>query len=394
MRFPLVIALVLVVVNFLVDLYIYCALHSYSRRPLWRRIHLWSSVALFAAVVLVIVLPKRGGSDASLQTVMWTLFAYLSVYIPKYIFVIFDALSRIPFLWHSKRWAWMSWAGLWVGVAVFIAMWWGALFDRYRIDVNNVTVEIATLPTGLEGLTIAQISDLHVGTFGADTTFVSKLVDRINSLHPDVIVFTGDIVNRRSEELARFMPTLSRLSAPLGVYSILGNHDYGDYSTWPSPEAKEQNMADLKDMQRRMGWTMLNNDSRWLRVNGDSLALIGVENIGDPPFPVYGSLSQAYPAIDDANIKVLLSHNPAHWDTEIADNPNSNIALTLSGHTHAMQIKVLGWSPAVFRYKKWGGMYADNQGQKLYVNIGAGEVGFPARIGAEPEITLFTLKSK
>lgn len=394
MRFPLVIALVLVVVNILVDLYIYCALHSYSKRPLWRRIHLWSSVALFAAVVLVIVLPKRGGSDASLQTVMWTLFAYLSVYIPKYIFVIFDALSRIPFIWHSKRWAWMSWAGLWGGVAVFIAMWWGALFDRYRIDVNNVTVEIATLPTGLEGLTIAQISDLHVGTFGADTTFVSKLVDRINSLHPDVIVFTGDIVNRRSEELARFMPTLSRLSAPLGVYSILGNHDYGDYSTWPSPEAKEQNMADLKDMQRRMGWAMLNNDSRWLRVNGDSLALIGVENIGDPPFPVYGSLSQAYPAIDDANIKVLLSHNPAHWDTEIADNPNSNIALTLSGHTHAMQIKVLGWSPAVFRYKKWGGMYADNQGQKLYVNIGAGEVGFPARIGAEPEITLFTLKSK
>lgn len=394
MRFPLLVALVLVAVNFLVDLYIYCALHSYCKKPLWRRVHLWSAVALFVAVVVTIALPKRGGSDATLQAVMWMLYAYLSVYIPKYIFVIFDVLSRLPFLWRSKRWAWMSWTGLWLGVAACIAMWWGAIFDRYRIDVNSEQVEIAGLPQGLDGLTIAQISDLHVGTFGHDTAFVSRLVDHVNSLHPDVIVFTGDIVNRRSEELAPFMAPLSRLNAPMGVYSILGNHDYGDYSSWPSKEAKDKNLADLKQMQGDMGWKMLNNSSEWLRMRGDSMALIGVENIGDPPFAVYGSLSKAYPTIGDSHAKVLLTHNPAHWDMEIAGKQNSNIALTLSGHTHAMQVEVLGWSPAVFRYKNWGGMYADSLGQKLYVNIGAGEVGFPARIGAEPEITLFTLKSK
>lgn len=394
MRFPLVVALVLLLVNILVDLYIYCALHSYYKRPLWRRIHLWTSVALFASLVVAIALPKRGGSDGTLHAVMWILYVYLSVYIPKYIFVIFDILSRIPFLWHSKRWAWMSWTGFWLGVATCAAMWWGALFDRYQIEVNHEDVDIVELPDGLDGITIAQISDLHVGTFGSDTAFVSKLVDRVNSLHPDVIVFTGDIVNRRSEELLPFMPVLSRLNAPLGVFSILGNHDYGDYSTWPSDATKQKNLADLKDMQRRMGWIMLNNSHQWLKMHGDSLAIIGVENIGDPPFGRHGSLTDAYAEIGDSNAKVLLTHNPAHWDMEIADKPASNVALTLAGHTHAMQMEVLGWSPAVFRYKKWGGMYSDKRQQKLYVNIGAGEVGFPARIGAEPEITLFTLKRK
>lgn len=394
MRFPLAFALVLLVVNFLVDLYIYCALHSYFKRPLLRRVHLWSSVSLFTAVIVAIALPKRSGDDAMLQTVMWILYAYMSVYIPKYIFVIFDALSRLPFLWRSRRWVWMSWAGFWLGVFTCAAMWWGAAFDRYRIDVRPVEVEIKGMPDAFDGLTIAQISDLHVGTFGTDTAFVSRLVDQVNALNPDVIVFTGDIVNRRTEELRPFTAPLSRLRAKMGVYSILGNHDYGDYSNWPSNKAKADNLAELKDMQGRMGWRMLNNAHTWLRLSSDSIALIGVENIGDPPFRVYGSLSKAYSNIADSNTKVLLSHNPAHWDMDIADKPGSNIALTLSGHTHAMQVEVLGWSPAVFRYKRWGGLYSDDREQKLYVNIGAGEVGFPARLGAEPEITFFTLKAK
>lgn len=178
---------------------------------------------------------------------------------------------------------------------------------------------------------------------------------------------------------------------------MLGNHDYGDYMDWPDARAKEENLDLLKALQARMGWKMLNNATDTLRsAAGDSVMLIGVENVGDPPFRTYGDLDAAYPGdLVDPNVKILLSHNPAHWTDDIQDAPDKNIALTLSGHTHAMQIRVLGMSPSRFRYPTWGGLYADSDNaHKLYVNIGLGEVAFPARIGATPEITLITLRRK
>lgn len=391
MRFPLLPALILLCVNVLIDLYIYCALHSYFRSRFWRRLQAVTAVIFNLALIMIIILPKRVGGDAILAAVMWILYGYLSIYVPKLLWVLSDVLSRLPMLWRAHRWKWMSVMGAVAGLALCIVMWWGALYNRFQIKIVEQTVAIERLPSNFDGLRIAQISDLHVGTFGGDTAFVSQLVDEINSLKPDVIVFTGDIVNRRAEELKPFSSVLSRLKAPLGTYSVMGNHDYGDYYQWRNRNERLRNERALKSMQQRMGWQMLNNSTQWLRLGSDSIALIGVENVGDPPFRTYGDLHKAYRHTDDNNVKVLLSHNPAHWSDDIADKDDMNIDLTLSGHTHAMQIEALGWSPAVWRYPAWGGMYQDTKGRKLYVNIGAGTVGFPARIGATPEITLFTL---
>ncbi len=392
MRFLLVPALVALVVNVLLDLYIYCALLSYSRSRVWAKIQAWSALLFNSALIVAICLPKRTGNDGDLMAVMWILYSYLSIYVPKLLFVIFDVLSRLPFLWHKHRWVWMSWTGFVLGILVFVTMWWGALINRYRIQVKEETIEIAHLPQSFNGLKVAQISDLHVGSYGGNTDFVERLVENVNSLHPDVIVFTGDLVNRHSDEALPYMEILSQLNAPMGVFSIMGNHDYGDYYEWPTEDAHKKDVAKMKKRQGDLGWKMLNNAYAWLRQESDSIALIGVENVGDPPFHTYGSLKDAYPNLNDGNIKILLSHNPAHWESEIEDNVNSNVHLTLSGHTHAMQMEAFGISPAALRYRNWGGLYKDKKGQQLYVNIGAGEVGFPSRIGATPEITLFTLK--
>lgn len=393
MRLPLLPLIILLAFNALVDGYIYMALHSYLRRRVWSTIHAWSSVVLAIALVVVMLLPVRGGDNNMLLTIMWMLFAYLSIYIAKIIFVISDILSRIPLIFRRKRARWLTSAGAVLGVVVFGSMWWGALLNRYNIETRHVTVRDETLPKGLDGLRIAQISDLHVGTYGDNTAFMQELVDSINALHPDVIVFTGDIVNRRSDELKPFVGTLCQLRAPLGVYGVLGNHDYGDYCNWPSEEAKAADYTHLNEMLASMNWKMLNNSHVFLKQASDSLVLIGVENVGDPPFRTYGDLKKAYPTPSDSRFKVLLSHNPAHWDMDIQDVDSMNIALTLSGHTHAMQIEMADISPAALRYKHWGGLYEDGNHRRLYVNVGAGTVGFPARIGANPEITLITLKS-
>lgn len=386
--------LTLLVFNGLVDWYIYRQLQrrSFNRKVL-SRIQKWTALAFAALLLAAMIVPARSGSSDELVVKMWLLFAYFSIYIPKFIAGVFDIIGGLPRLWHKGRIPGMAWTGVVLAVVVFVCFWWGALVTRYDIDKKDVEVSVKGLPDAFDGYRVAQFSDLHVGTFGTDTAFVSKLVDEINALRPDAIVFTGDIVNRQSDEIHPFVKTLSRLEAPGGVYAILGNHDYGDYREWDSPEAKAANMEELYDAYRRAGIRLLLNETEWLRRGNDSIALIGVENIGDAPFPVYGSLSKAYPALDDSVAKILLTHNPAHWVDSIRDNDNLNVALSLAGHTHAMQVEVFGVSPASMRYETWGGMYADPAGKrKLYVNIGAGEVGVPMRIGATPEITLLTLR--
>ena len=393
MRLPIVMILAVLVVNTAVDYYIWRSLRRYSKGRLWPRIYLVFAALCLALLVATAVMPYRSGGESVLLATMWMLFIFIAIFIAKAVFVIFDLLSRIPGLFHKPFFRPLSWFGAFMAVLVFAAMLWGALRGRFNLDVRKVEIASPKVPLGFDGFTIAQISDLHVGTFGNDTTFLCDLVGEINSLHPDLVVFTGDIVNRRTVELEPFVNVLSRISAPYGVYSILGNHDYGDYTEWPTKQTKAENMQLLKDLQRRMGWKMLNNAHDTLVAHGDTLMLIGVENIGDPPFPVYGSLAEAYPAgVSDRHAKVLLSHNPAHWDSDIQDSDSTNILLTLAGHTHAMQITMLGTSPAAWRYHHWGGLYTDKKGQNLYVNIGAGTVGFPARVGATPEITLFTLR--
>jgi len=395
MRAPLFALMILLTVNLLIDWYIWHQAKNRCHSGIWSRIQLYSAVFLTLSMIAEMILPARRGGDSTLLGKMWLLFAYLSVYLPKYIAVAFDLIGSIPRLWKKHRIKFLTKTGIALGIVVFGAFWWGAAINRFRIQVKEVTVGIDGLPASFDGFTIAQFSDLHTGTFMNDTTFVHKLVTRINRLHPDVIVFTGDIVNRESSEMLPFVETLSRLHAPEGVYAILGNHDYGDYRHWRSPSDKRRNMEMLFDAFSRTGIRLLCNTTQWLHTPSDSIALIGVENIGDPPFRTYGSLHASYPALGDSITKVLLSHNPQHWADSICGNRDMNIALTLSGHTHAMQIELADISPAAMRYKTWGGLYADaDSTHQLYVNIGAGTVGLPARIGATPEVTLITLRRR
>lgn len=381
------------VVNIFVDCYIWRRITAVARRRFWGVAYAWSSLLCLLFLVVTVCLPRRSGSDSMLVSIMWMLYAYFTVYIPKYIYCIISFIDYLPRIWSRRKWCWASVTGVVVAVAVFFIMWWAALINRTAIDVRYVDVEVDGLPEQFDGYRIAQFSDFHVGSYGSDTTFVSEVVDTLNGIGVDAIMFTGDIVNRHTEELVPFVKTLSRLTAPDGVYSVLGNHDYGDYCEWESDAAKSANMDQMYRLNDEMGWRLLNNETEFIYRGGDSIAIVGVENWGDPPFTVYGDLDKAYPNQSDSTFKVLLTHNPAHWVEHIADNDTVNIGLSLSGHTHAMQMEVGGVSPAAWRYPTWGGLYDDKSGNhKLYVNIGMGTVAIPARIGATPEITVITLK--
>lgn len=394
MRIPLLFLITVIVLSLLVDGYIYIMVRRRCVSKVPARLQLVSAVLLYMALIVGVSMPRRSGDDGSLLFIMWVLFGYMTFIMPKLVFVVVDAVALLPVLWHGRRWRWLSLTGGVIAIVAFLAMWWGALVNRFRVDVREVDFEFPHLPAAFDGFKIVQISDLHVGTYGDDDRFVRKLVGVINGLHPDAVMFTGDIVNRHSSELIPFVDALSGIEAPYGVFSILGNHDYGDYADWPSEADKAADVAALCAMQESMGWKLLLNQTEFIHSGRDSIAVIGVENIGDPPFRIYGSLHKAYPAVGDSVSKILLSHNPAHWTDSIAGHDDVNIALTLSGHTHAMQIEVAGMSPAALRYATWGGMYGDEAGRHaLYVNIGAGTVGMPMRLGATPEITLITLKA-
>ncbi|MCM1152716.1 MAG: metallophosphoesterase [Muribaculum sp.] len=392
------------VISILLDWIIWLDFKKFAHFKISSKIYAFSSVICWIFLTVTLCMPRRD-VDEGISTIMWMLYAYLSIYISKLVYVICSLVGRIPVIWKRPRINSGLWAGLPLGFLTFIMIWWGALVGRYEIRVNEVTIDSPKVPKAFNGYRIVQFSDSHVGTWGSDTTFVAQLVDSINSIKPDLIVFTGDIVNRETSEILPFVNTLSRLRAKDGVYSILGNHDYGDYITWQFPEQRIANNKRLAEIQAKMGWTLLNNKNIPLIHHNDTIMLIGVENWGEPPFHQYGDLNKAYPSSPDScfnqnddRFKILLTHNPEHWRQEVSKN--TNIDLSLSGHTHAMQFMVtIGkyrWSPAQYRYKQWGGLYEktakDGTPIRIYVNIGNGEVGLPFRIGATPEITVLTLR--
>lgn len=393
MRLPIIPLAILILLVLCVDAYMYLAAKRRCRTVVPAKIQLYSALLIYVALGVTLCLPMRSGDSSMLRLKMWLLFGFLTIEIPKILFVIIDLVASVPRAFHGKRNKWISLVGGILSVVLFGALWWGALINRYSIDVNSVEIKMPILPRAFDGYRIVQISDLHVGTYGNDESFVNSLVNKVNSLEPDLIVFTGDILNRRTDEILPFVGSLSELYAPDGVISILGNHDYGDYYNWDSDAEKNKSLELLKTIQKDMGWNLLLNGYHTIRRGSAEIVVIGVENIGDPPFAVYGDLVKSYPDLSDTKTKILLTHNPAHWDTEVANKDSVNIALTLSGHTHAMQVELLGLSPAAWRYKQWGGLYKDEYGRhSLYVNIGAGTVGVPMRLGATPEITLITLR--
>lgn len=267
--------------------------------------------------------------------------------------------------------------------------------NRYNYQVRRVKLKFDNLPNAFKGTRIVQISDIHSGSFDNHEA-VLRGVKKIMDEQPDIIFFTGDLVNDRADEIQPYKDIFSQLKAPLGVYSTLGNHDYGDYAQWPSPEAKVANLEWLKSTHGEMGWKLMMNEHVVLEKGDDKIAIVGIENWGAKAgFPKYGDMSKAYQGLDEKNIpfKILLSHDPSHWDNEVQQK-YPDIDLTLSGHTHGMQfgIEIPGfkWSPVKYVYKNWAGLYQKGK-QHLYVNRGFGFLGYPGRLGILPEITVIEL---
>lgn len=276
------------------------------------------------------------------------------------------------------------------GILLMIA--YGIFFGRSNLNVEKSDLYFNNWPEQLDGLTIVQLSDIHLGSFGNNTKVMAETVQVLTNINPDLLLFTGDLVNNFSDEINGFEPFLKQLPARYGKYAIQGNHDYGDYSSWPDSMAKQKNLELIKIGLTDAGFTLLLNQWKKIALKDTSFSLIGVENWGHPPFPQYANLDAAMKNIPDNSFKILMSHDPAHWESIVV--PQTDIPLTLSGHTHGAQfgIKIAGieFSPIYFVQKKWGGLYqSDNQ--KLYVNRGLGTIGFPGRIGMRPEITLLTL---
>jgi predicted MPP superfamily phosphohydrolase len=276
----------------------------------------------------------------------------------------------------------------------FGALLYGMYRGKYRFRVLKYDLEFKDLPDGFHNYTITQISDVHSGSFD-NRDKIEYGVSLINEQKSDVILFTGDMVNNKSSEMEPWAELFSTLQAPDGIYSILGNHDYGDYIPWDTEEEKAQNLEDLKTLQRDMGFDLLLNEHRYLQRGGDQIALIGVENWGRGGFKKAGDLARATEGIQPEDFKILLSHDPSHWEDKVIHD-ELHYHLTLSGHTHGMQfgIEIPGWvkwSPVKWRYKYWAGIY-EELGQFINVNRGFGFLGYPGRVGIWPEITVIRLR--
>jgi len=326
---------------------------------------------------------------------------FLMIYVPKLLFNATQLLGDLSLLITGlfrhdgtilKKWILIP--GLILGLLTFIAFGMGMARGRTNVKVFRETVKIEKLPDSFDGLKIVQLSDIHLAGFYNHPGYIRKVVTMVNELEPDLICFTGDMVHNFAEEVDPFIDILRDLSAPLGKVAVLGNHDYGTYYGWNSKKEEAANLERVKAQIRASGFDLLLNEHRSISVNGDSLTLLGVENWGKPPFPQMGDLSKAMSDINPDHIKILLSHDPSHWDLQV--NEKEDIDLTLSGHTHGMQFGIeigkFRWSPSQWTYKHWGGLYGEN-GQQLYVNRGLGYTGFPGRVGIRPEITLLTLQS-
>lgn len=295
-----------------------------------------------------------------------------------------NSLSRSEFL---------SRAAIIAGAIPFGTLIYGVLANAYNYQYRKVTVRFPNLPAAFDGYRIVHLSDIHSGSF-TRTEPIIEAVEKINALNADIILFTGDLVNNMAKEMDDFIPIFKQLKAKHGVFSSTGNHDYGDYVQWESREEKRANFEKFVGVHRQMGWDLLRNEHRVLENGGEKIALLGVENWGKGRFAKYGKLHDAHRGTEDIPFKILLSHDPSHWDEEVRPQ-RPDIDLTLSGHTHGFQFgieaKWLKWSPSQWIYKQWAGLYQEGA-QFLYVNRGFGFLGYPGRVGILPEVTEITLR--
>lgn len=375
------------------DIYFFHAIETLTANPIILNCY-WLVDLLLAAAFAYMVSRRRANRPA--EGLMATLMAAtLLVFVPK-IFAapvllaedIYRALRHFP-----PHEVWVSELALFVSVFVFVSLLYGMTGGRHRYKVHRVTLKFDDLPAAFDNFTITQLSDIHAGSF-TSRKGVEKGIAMVNQQNSDMILFTGDLVNNKASEMDPWLGTFSKLKAPFGMYSVLGNHDYGDYTGWANEAAKAANLARLKQVHKEIGFNLLLNNAVQIKKDGGEIALIGVENWGKGGFHKYGDLVNATENVGDDEFKILMSHDPSHWEAKTLEH-TQHINLALAGHTHGMQfgIELFGfqWSPVKYMYPQWAGLYEKN-GKYLYVNRGFGFLGFKGRLGIWPEITVITLK--
>lgn len=374
-------------------------------------ISFWAVTGFMLLLVLGGYLMRSSTRSSAVFTWYYYLFGvFLVLYVPKILFVAFHLTEDIylGISWAVKkimvtkpvideaipitRYKFLSQMGIVLAALPFVSFIYGMVRGRFNFRVENQLLAFPNLPASFNGLKIVHISDIHIGSFKGFEGQVEGAVDMINAQQPDIIFFTGDLVNNFAEELDGWVPILARMKARVGKYSILGNHDYGNYYKWASETEKAENFRKIVGAHEKMGFQLLKNQSVTLTKNDEKIAIIGVENWGHPPFPQYADFDKASSGVNGVPFKILLSHDPTHWDAKIIGK--TDIDLTLSGHTHGMQFgfKFAGmeWSPAQYKFRRWAGLYQEKK-QLLYVNRGFGYIGYPGRVGMPPEITVLEL---
>ena len=405
----------IVVILLVIDFYVFTVLrfltHTNSDKSRTIVYTLYWTISV-AAVLFIIFFPSSKYLESHVVLRNYVFAIIIGLFFAKLIaavFFLFDDIRRL-FVWlmskifpktgvdftdertSISRSTFLSWTGFVLGGGLFATLLYG-FSNKYDYKVRRVKLAFKNLPPAFKGLKILQVSDIHSGSF-TDKAAVEKGVAMIQQQNADLILFTGDLVNDKADEMHDYMDVFNQLKAPMGVFSTLGNHDYGDYTSWPTTEAKKENLERLKKIHGELGWRLLMNEHVVLEKNNQQIALIGIENwsaFGN--FPKYGRMDLAYPGSEKYSFKILMSHDPSHWDAEVRPK-YPDIDLMLAGHTHGMQFGLenpyFKWSPVQYFYKEWAGLYQTGN-QKLYVNRGYGFIGYPGRVGILPEITVIEL---
>jgi hypothetical protein len=401
--------IIFIIIFALLDFYAFQALKTITKRPWVLYLNIAISIIVLGNFIYQfsqasdgrVLTPAKSYAFGFLLVVLVVKLVVVPILFGEDVFRIFSSFynkllsSNNTFHLPARR-KFVSQIAMVVAAVPFTSLLYGMYKGKYNYKVLKYTLEFDDLPDAFNNYQITQISDIHSGSFD-NAQKIEYGVDLINQQQSDVILFTGDIVNNKADEMNPWIDTFKKLKAKDGKFSILGNHDYGDYVDWKSEEAKNENMEKLKEVHKQLNFDLLLNENRQLEKNGDRLALIGVENWGAGGFKKAGDLEKATLGVKSNDFKILMSHDPSHWEKEVIDH-DMHYHLTLSGHTHGMQFGIeipgwIKWSPIKWRYKYWAGIY-ESTGQILNVNRGFGFLAYPGRVGIWPEITVITLKKK